>query len=635
LKVALIEFTDEFQVFQVFLKKKNLRLEDFVIVALEPRVQAYLKNRGIQYLNTLPYFQNESHKKIIVESEKIMTYLRAHFDFADSNGLINCYETEFSSHIRLYLNHIFKMLEILENIYLENRNVEIFAFVCHSRTSSVMINDSERYLGDLAERFAKKRGLQFTNVAETITKDEKKPLSKTDLKKFEKRSTKALLFLLRNKKVIFVPVGGGLFKKLLSQIFQSDKGMVFLAIGHSRGIYQSATFNVYSFLRSIIDPTYCPYYLVSTTCFLHPDNKEQARLMTSIDSIMRPQNTDLFEYNCIGYQDLMRDKVDIALKSHMSRMVLQSHNLRYFFNNFRNRMVISFSALGVMAVAGELARKMGINSLFISHGAHPVPVDSFHETELSNLCRGFMLSEYTHIALSTPVQEEHLEYFRRKYPWVENRNLKTGPLVFAHVVDADKAEARRRLGIPSVRTVLTHAMTTKARHGERFYFLETFDELFSSLSDVIRVLNESTRLIVRIHPGFYLTNEEIRTLLPESDRYIIHREGTFADVLAATDVLISYSSTAIDEALINRMPVILYDKWNRYSHFRTSPYEDARSPDIFPVCYVNKREKLSDAVRDVVTRAEQSQKKDVDVAKYCYDGDYRENLYAFIRESLS
>ena len=63
-----------------------------------------------------------------------------------------------------------------------------------------------------------------------------------------------------------------------------------------------------------------------------------------------------------------------------------------------------------MAVAGEISRKMGIKSLFVSHGAHPVPIDSYHEVEMSNLCRGFMLSDDTHVALSTPVQDRHLHF---------------------------------------------------------------------------------------------------------------------------------------------------------------------------------------------------------------------------------
>ena len=632
MKVVLIEFTDEFHIFQCFLEKNNLRLDDFVIIALQPRLQAYLTNTGIQYQNTLPYFNNESHKKIIIESEKIMTYIRSHFDFVDRNDLKHCYETEFSSHIRLYLNHIQKMLEILENIYLNTLNVEIFASVSHFRAASLMISDSERYVGDLAERFAKKRGLQFTNINDNVTQDERDQTSKERLPRFENLFTKLFLFLLRKKRVIFVPVGGRLFKELLAQLFQKDKGMVFLAIAHSRGFWQSAIYNIHSFLRSIIDLKFCPYYLISTDCFYHANNDEQSELMRSIDAILGHQNAEIFKYNGIVYHDLIRDKANRALKSHMSKMVSQSHNLKYLFSYFRKRMIMSFSGLGVMGAAGELSRKMGMNSLFISHGAHPVPVDSYHEIELFNLCRGFMLGDYTHVALSTPVQEDHLHYFKNKYPWVNNTELRTGPLIFTNINGTHKASSKCKLGISPDDVVLTHAITQKYRNSERYYFIETLDESFSSMAELVRTVDkiDNVKLIFRIHPGFHMSNSEISALLPKSNRYMINRDGPFSEILAATDILISYSSTVIDEALINKVPVLFYDKWNRYNHFRVQAYDNPQSSVVLPACYLNDDSKLFETVCLMINEVRVTQKKDIRVNKYCYDKNYRDNFFKFV-----
>mgnify|MGYP004005030623 FL=1 len=209
-------------------------------------------------------------------------------------------------------------------------------------------------------------------------------------------------------------------------------------------------------------------------------------------------------------------------------------------------------------------------------------------------------------------------------------------LVFANVNDTDKIRQRSGLHILPDEKVIIHAVSTKGRITERCYFIETNDEVFSGLSDIVDVVdkNDKMRLIIRVHPGFHLTDDEIRMLLPESNKFIIHREGPFSEALAASDILISYSSTTIDEALINKKPVLLYDKWNRYNHFQTGVYDSPQSPDVFPVCYVNNKDKLQSAIEFIFEKVKSVNKEDIDVSRYKYKQDYEDNFYKFIEESL-
>ncbi len=634
MKFFLLEFIDEFEAFQAYLKKSRQTQSGFTLIALEPRVQAFLIKKNVEHKTTLPYFTNDSHKRILLDSERIMQFIRSNFTFSDKIGLRNCYVTELTHHIRFYVNHMLKMLEILEQVYNEDRNCELFAFVDHSRTSGAMINDAERYVGCLAEQFAKARGLRFTNINATS------PSSRTSLPKQQRFAffswivTSLMLRLFKRKKIIMVPIGGDAFKALLATLYKQDKKIAYLAVGSSAGPFKLLAFNIATFFRSFIDPEYYPYYMVDTECFYRKDDQELGRLSSSINSLMGPANQDLFSYKGTGYMDLVRVKVESGLQSHLATMVAYSYNLHHILTALPYRIIMSFQSLGNMAVAGELSRKLGICSLFLSHGTHPIPVDSFHEIELLNLCRGFMLSEYTHVALSTPVQEEHLHYFKQKYAWVDNIEIRTGPLIFSDISRTDRSSAKIKLGLLKDDLVLTHATTTKARHGERFYFLETFDELFASLTDIIKGLNGNMKLIIRIHPGFYLTDDEIRTLLPESPRFIINRQGSFAEVLAATDMLISYSSTAIDEALINRVPVLLFDPWNRYNHFGTEAYKDKMSHDVFPVCYVNDRTRLNGAIHDIMGKFCAAKKEDRDFDRFTYREDYRNVFFNTVEASL-
>jgi len=444
------------------------------------------------------------------------------------------------------------------------------------------------------------------------------------------------IYLQRKKKVIFIPGLGYGFDKLTTLLSLRDREITFLGIDYTEKLSKLICFNILSFLKAILCRNSRRYYVINPA-FIYKtvDKVERSKLMECITSIGNSPDKSLYEYNGVSYHDLLKKKIEIGLKEYMSSVLLQAHNLKYLFERFNKKIVMSPYALGIMSVAGELAKKTKRVSLFISHGATPVPVDRYHEIELLNLCKGFMLSEYTHVALSTPIQEEHLHYFKKKIDRIKNVELRTGPLIFADLRGMEKSSQKSKLGFSPNDIVATHATVAKQRQGERFYFVETLDELFSSLSDIISVADKSKnlKLIIRIHPGFYLTNDEIKTLLPPSDRFIIQREGLFSEVLAATDFLISYSSTTIDEALINRIPVLLYDKWNRYNHYKTDVFENGEYPVFCPVCYVNDANKLENAIEYMVKKSTNLM-ENVNLDRYRYKENYIENFYGFIEESL-
>ena len=114
-------------------------------------------------------------------------------------------------------------------------------------------------------------------------------------------------------------------------------------------------------------------------------------------------------------------------------------------------MLISPFGRGLWYIAAELLNKMGKVSLFISHGTHPVPTNQYHELSIFNMCRGFMLGDYSHVAVSTPVQEAHLHYFKHKYKWIKNTEVKSGPLIFANLNGVDRSGQKRCWGFLRMR----------------------------------------------------------------------------------------------------------------------------------------------------------------------------------------
>jgi len=638
MKIAFLEFIDEFKALREYARRKGMDMGDFLVIALEPKLGAYLRGQGIPCRNTLPYLRNDSHGTILMETEKVMRQIRQKFDFTDVNGLRKCYQKEYAHYMRVFMNHMLKLTEIIGNVCGEREDAELYAAVRYDVDRGPLIGETEeRYCGLLVQGFAEKNGLKFFDINEGSARRGQAPRRRRQFYFAERSFLMATIWLLRKKKNVFIPSIRGVFRDLICRMSERDRGLVFLAIDSRENLLKVFLLNLCLWIQAVLFREK-PRRVSMNPDFFHPrvPHEEEQRLMKAIDGAVDGDGRKLFVYRGVDYYLMIRRKIDISWKPHLKTMLSGSYALRYMLAACDKSLVMSYAGLGVMGVAGELARVMKKRSLFVSHGTHPVPIDALHELELNNLCRSFMLGDYTHVALSTPVQEAHLRYFKDKYRDITNEEIKTGPLVFARVSKNERSLWKKNAGIDPDTAVITHAVTTKARIGERFYFLETLDEFLSSLHDLVDTVNELGRvkLVIRVHPGFYLSDEEIRTFLPASDKYIIHRYGPFSEVLGATDVLISYSSTTIDEALISGIPVLLYDKWKRYNHFMTDAFDPGKEGNYFPVCYVSGKEYFKDAIASMLKKSDAVRKHETDFTQYVYNGDHGDRFFSFIGESL-
>lgn len=631
-KVVLLEFIEEFEEFQSFVKDKQLDISDFLIIALEYKLQTHLKKLGIDFKNTLPYFGNDSYKRILLKFDDIRTYVGENFNFADDNGVRNAYLAEVQHYLELMFNYIAKVLEILQSIYKENGSIELYTCKKKYISGSIFIFN-DRFLGLLVEKFAKKNNIGFYLFGDTEEHEETNfqgtQEKKSIIYSFSLNVLKAY-FKVFNKTSIIIPTLSYGFKGLINEIKIRNPNVSFITLNNDKKL------KLYERYGGLILGLFSGIFFVDISRVQNRVSSiEQDSVTDKITKLFNTESGDVFTYYGIDFRAVIKHKVSIFAR-HLGEMIAWSHKLKYLTRKFNIEMLISPFGRGLWYIAAELLPKIGKPSLFISHGTHPVPINQYHEISIFNMCRGFMLGDYSHVALGTPVQEAHLQYFKDKYEWIRNKEIKTVPLIFADLTEIDKLKNKTSLGFLPHERVIVHAVSLKWRGTERYYFLETMDEYLSGLADIVSAVNkiDNARLIIRLHPGFDLSNEELQFFLPESNRYIISKSGQFKDVLSVSDMLISYSSTVIDEALINKIPVLLYDKWDRYNHFQTEVYNNGKQTDIFPVCYVNNKDKLGDAINFMLNKIKNTKKEDMDISKYKYMEDYRDNFFNFIDESL-
>jgi hypothetical protein len=127
------------------------------------------------------------------------------------------------------------------------------------------------------------------------------------------------------------------------------------------------------------------------------------------------------------------------------------------------------------------------------------------------------------------------------------------------------------------------------------------DEYVETLTDLVLAVDQlpDVYLIIKAKP-FPLGKKELETLLPISDRFSISVDEPFPDVLGMSDLLVSLSSTTVEEALLNRVPVLFYGGSGRYQHVEAQPITPDLAVSPGAAFSVSRPDHLADAIQRIL-----------------------------------
>ena len=142
--------------------------------------------------------------------------------------------------------------------------------------------------------------------------------------------------------------------------------------------------------------------------------------------------------------------------------------------------------------------------------------------------------------------------------------------------------ARRPNGNNRVRRVLY-----AGNYMEYYYFVPWVMETSNEFLDDILTLVEHVRALnnvdftVRVKPKGECPPEALRKFIQETDRlHVTGTERPYVEVVTEVDLLVSFSSTTIEQAILRRTPVLLWGPLQRYRHLPgrvTPPTADSRA----------------------------------------------------------
>lgn len=605
-KVYLVESLAEAQCLADHLVAHVTEPHDVLVVGLDPSARAFLMSKGVDCADTLPFFDNASHARAALGTQGLDELVRDDFDLDLRDGLQQSYKNRFSFLLLFFARHAITAIEVLDGILERHPNCVTIA-CCASPASHPLTS--------VCEHFCLNRDLRFDAIPAPEPRaapNAKAGVAVASFRRIEARLVAwsyvaVLRRLSRARTVLFATAGTNI-----------------ASIGHElRSRYRQVRhvycrYDPYEPKNELIRTAF--WYLASLIG-AQPSNKlltiplshfrpsrESAQRSTAREAISEhiarfmSDHRDRLTYRGVSYVDALASRqehlTDLLLR-HYELGVAETHLLRLL----RPAMILSPSGGQVFHVLGELSKRLGIPAIVVPMKTLTAPDNALEESGALEIGQD-MLTEAYPIAVA---QSQGAESYMR-YVGYSGQIIRSGPLMRTRISDAQRAASRQRFhaarGTPGHVVVYAPSMKPAAP----FHIVQTLDEVVSSMQDLAKAVAElpHTTLILRLHPNLARLQHDLPRLLDLSANTIVDA-ATYDDIdgaLALADVLVSNMSTTIEDALCNRVPVVIYDRWSRYNYLRAPIVMSSHPSAISPAYYVAAEEKLATTLAWVLANHE-------------------------------
>ena len=646
-RLIIFEFAEDARFFSGYCKEQGMDLSVYTVLALQPEVKVFCKENGLDYIDTLPFFNNDSHRRALTFSHRLTQLAQAELRFDALSPVSSSCMNAFVYYSRFYLNNFAWILEVMKGIRDTYGNVEINVLDRGSRGNrgnlpgGPFLSSKDRFAEPLIETFCRANRLPFKRIVAGDTEDPTAALTPRIKESFFYRFAKGFTaFVYKRKlkkwakmKAVFIAVPTYHLDRVCKEIKAQFPGVQCVVDLH--GAVSSLGYLKFC-LRAFLGGTQ-DIIPVPVEVFETPSPAEKSAipnaLKESFKTFLDKHETEFIYENCSLRKELER-KVYGDLFRHLVELHRTARAQAPFLEYLKPRLVISPVSIGSYQTWAETGRRQNIPVLVIPQKGLVVPTDEYARTEQHYIGRAQVTDDFQFAAAQSSLVWDYLKWSR--YP---GTILKTGNLIFSQVNPSLRAEKRNFLvpGIGADTKVIVYAPSMKSRKSRRFFVLETLDELLESLRDIIDTVAvmENIHLIVRIHPGEPVTRKQVETLLTIPENVSVSDRGSFEEVLTAADLLISFSSTSIQEALVNQVPVVLYDKWKRYNHLDAPRIGKEGPREVSAAYYIDNPGVLLRGIRRVLEQHDNKENTGPCFDTYCFPQKGTDGFFEFVRDCLT
>ncbi|MBI2027711.1 MAG: hypothetical protein HYS98_07940 [Deltaproteobacteria bacterium] len=535
--------------------------------AHSPKVLAYAQLHGFETVNTENYFSYQSRVAVHQKTKEILQIIKDNSQHVGSClGMLDLQST-LNFHMRNALSYYLWLIEITSHIIQDLRMTHIWCIKYPLNASLQPLSEYEDiFLFDILNKIAKANEILFRH---SCVKSNQDTSEGSYIKKI-----KADLFKIQRAFMALLHVGYVLIRRLF---FDRKSPWVF---------YTSPLYNLKTYINTLrrkkMDTVFFqlpgPFILKSRmfvkvlglSAFLlrrKRDNLQQ-EFSQFLDKIENQRFS--FVYKNINMTDEMLLKLRKDIVPHLFSLAIGFTFVRKLICVLRPQAIINNGCRDDDVLIAQYCNSKKISSILISHGSHTPPKNEYEHVEWKEHGALLLNGPFSHVALQTPLAEEYSKVMK-----IPHRGVRTGPLIWGLPIKRGEQGAEGPF-------LITHAGTAKTKSNLRCFIYETSEEYVQALQDLSYVILKQPECILRIK--FRATKDIDRAtlihFLPHSPRIILDDTSSLQDVLAKTNLLVSFSSTVLEEALQNKIPVLLYGGGGRYQHVLGTSLEKACSEQI-------------------------------------------------------
>jgi hypothetical protein len=601
--LVALEYPDEVDAFAAQIASEPWMEHAEALVALNPRTRAHMQRLGFSAESTIAYLDPASRERAWRRSAEITDWTRTRFEFEDSLGVRAGYLENLVWYVRWLVHDLLWSLEILHNLASLHPGTSLVVCIPEETPHfGPATSPEERYFGVMAAAFAAIHGMGV----HTISMQPRPPVAQGasgSLRRLARAAARTPLVqrwhLQRMRKV-------GRSKPALftSSLFRMDALAVRVVreIGMATAVaseYGSAPSPPLPWRRRATGPFAAEARLQLIEPLVREDPASLDRLKAVVDRFIDEvaRESTVFSHLGVSFAAIVADKIRAGIGPFLLGLHRRAAAWQCLLGAMQPALVFSSGVRVDDMVVGELCQAANIPALMVSHGSHTLQSSDVERYEWGEHARRLINSSYQYTALQSPLAEG----FRTSFP-AGNEAIATGPLIWAAGARSPRSAALRRsmLGEGSYR-VIVHAGTPKGKGTRRFHVFETPDEYVQGIKELDAAIREipDARLIVKFRPSPEVGLGDLNALIDFSERTIVSVDEPLLDVLGFADLLVSFSSTVIEEALQNGIPVLLYGGGGRYRHV-PAPADAGHEPSADLVHHVETIEDLAPTIRRVL-----------------------------------